>query len=205
TFDISINWNGGLHHAKKSNASGFCYVNDIVLGCQLLLQQFKRIFYVDIDVHHGDGVQDAFYLSNKVLTLSLHYYGGNFFPGTGTPFEIGAKDGIYHSLNVPLKTGIDNQQYTELFKSIIDGCIERYRPECLVIQCGADSLNGDTLGRFNLTLEGHGECVAHMKSKGLPLLVLGGGGYTLKNVARCWTYETSILVDQPIINTIPET
>ena len=92
-----------------SKASGFCFVNDIVLACQMLLQQFKRILYIDIDVHHGDGVQDAFYKSNRVVSLSLHKYGDRFFPGTGNIFEIGFSDGVYHSVNLPLKDGITDE------------------------------------------------------------------------------------------------
>ncbi|VDK24094.1 unnamed protein product, partial [Anisakis simplex] len=87
--DIAINWSGGLHHAKKREASGFCYVNDIVIGILELLKYHPRVLYVDIDIHHGDGVQEAFYLTDRVLTVSFHKYGNYFFPGTGDMYEIG--------------------------------------------------------------------------------------------------------------------
>ena len=101
--DIAINWAGGLHHARKFQPSGFCYVNDIVIGILELLKVFPRVLYIDIDIHHGDGVQEAFYLTDRVMTVSFHKYGNYFFPGTGDMYEMGAEAGRYYSLNVPLK------------------------------------------------------------------------------------------------------
>eukprot|EP00095_Tigriopus_kingsejongensis_P007050 snap_masked-scaffold146_size311726-processed-gene-1.15 protein:Tk07050 transcript:snap_masked-scaffold146_size311726-processed-gene-1.15-mRNA-1 annotation:"histone deacetylase hdac3 protein" len=139
--DLAINWAGGLHHAKKFEASGFCYVNDIVIGILELLKVHPRVLYIDIDIHHGDGVQEAFYLTDRVMTVSFHKYGNYFFPGTGDMYEMGA--------------------------------------------------------------EGHGECVRFVKKFRIPTLVLGGGGYTVRNVARCWTYETSICVDKELSDELP--
>jgi len=107
--DIAINWAGGLHHAKKFEASGFCYVNDIVIGILELLKYHPRVLYIDIDIHHGDGVQEAFYLTDRVMTVSFHKYGNYFFPGTGDMYEVGAESGRYYCLNVPLRDGIDDQ------------------------------------------------------------------------------------------------
>jgi len=201
--DIAINWSGGLHHAKKFEASGFCYVNDIVIAILELLKYHPRVLYIDVDVHHGDGVQEAFYLTDRVMTVSFHKYGNYFFPGTGDMYEIGAESGRYYSVNVPLKEGIDDQSYFQVFKPVIQQVIQFYQPTCIVLQCGADSLAADRLGCFNLSIKGHGECVKFVKDLNLPLLVLGGGGYTVRNVARCWTYETSLLVDEQISNEIP--
>ena len=201
--DIAINWSGGLHHAKKFEASGFCYVNDIVIAILELLKYHPRVLYIDIDIHHGDGVQEAFYLTDRVMTVSFHKYGNFFFPGTGDMYERGGDDGRYYSLNVPLKDGMDDQGYLLLFKPIIQGVIEKYQPNVIVLQCGADSLARDRLGCFNLSIKGHGECVKYVKSFGIPMLILGGGGYTIRNVARCWAYETSILVDEPVSEQIP--
>ncbi len=201
--DIAINWSGGLHHAKKVEASGFCYVNDIVLAILELLKYYPRVLYVDIDIHHGDGVQEAFYVTDRVMTLSFHKYGDGFFPGTGDLFECGEKTGKYYSVNVPLKDGIDDAGYAYVFKPILKACIEHYQPSAIVLQCGADSLGCDRLGCFNLSMKGHGECIKYVKSFKIPTIVLGGGGYTIKNVARCWTYETSLLVDSPISNDLP--
>ncbi|RXK38818.1 histone deacetylase HOS2 [Tremella mesenterica] len=203
--DIAINWSGGLHHAKKGEASGFCFINDIVLAILELLRVHPRVLYIDIDIHHGDGVQDAFYLSDRVLTVSFHKYGGLFFPGTGGLSETGAKDGKNFAINVPLKDGIDDESYISLFKNIIEPTISRFRPSAIVLQCGADSLGADRLGTFNLSIAAHGECVRFVKSFGLPLLVLGGGGYRISSVARCWAYETGILTGVKMPDQLPRT
>ncbi|XP_034827651.1 histone deacetylase 3 [Maniola hyperantus] len=203
--DIAINWSGGLHHAKKFEPSGFCYVNDIVIAILELLKYHPRVLYIDIDVHHGDGVQEAFYLTDRVMTVSFHKYGNYFFPGTGDMYEIGAESGRYFSVNVPLKEGIDDQSYVQVFKPVISNVMEFYRPTAIVLQCGADSLAGDRLGCFSLSTRGHGECVKFVKNLNVPTLVVGGGGYTLRNVARCWTFETSLLVDENISNELPYT
>lgn len=201
--DVAINWAGGLHHAKKYEASGFCYINDIVIGILELLKYHARVLYIDIDIHHGDGVQEAFYLTDRVLTLSFHKYGNYFFPGTGSMFETGSQQGQHYSVNVPLRDGIDDQSYLYIFRPIVEKCVEYYQPSCIVLQCGADSLGCDRLGCFNLSIRGHGRCVEFVKQFNLPLLILGGGGYTVRNVARCWTHETALLLDTPISNELP--
>lgn len=202
-FDIAINWSGGLHHAKKEQASGFCYLNDIVLGILELLKYHPRVLYIDIDVHHGDAVQDAFYLTDRVMTVSFHQYYDNFFPGTGALAEVGMKRGRHYSVNVPLKPGITDDRYVPLFKDILERVMQFYRPTAIVFQSGADSLQDDRLGGFCLTPRGHAECLRFAKSYGLPLLVLGGGGYTVRNVARCWTYETAVCLDRELSNDLP--
>jgi histone deacetylase 3 len=201
--DIAINWSGGLHHARKDEASGFCYVNDIVLGILELLKYHPRVLYVDIDVHHGDAVQEAFYITDRVMTVSFHKYGNGFFPGTGDLTETGSRRGKFYAVNVPLHNGIDDASYQSIFKPIIQATIECFRPSVIVLQCGADSLSCDRLGVFNLSLKGHGECVRFVKTFNIPTLVLGGGGYTVKNVARCWAYETSLILDTEISNELP--
>ncbi|KAI1727951.1 histone deacetylase domain-containing protein [Ditylenchus destructor] len=204
--DIAINWSGGLHHAKKSEASGFCYINDIVIGITELLKYHPRVLYIDIDIHHGDGVQEAFNLTDRVMTVSFHRYGNYFFPGTGDMYDIGMGQGQYYAVNVPLREGMDDESYHQIFKPVIQCVIENYNPTAIVLQCGADSLGSDRLGCFNLSFDGHGECVRFVKSLGLPMLVLGGGGYTLRNVARCWANETAILLDkqEEVSNEIPD-
>lgn len=151
--EIAINWSGGLHHAKRFEASGFCYVNDIVLACLELLRYHARVLYIDIDVHHGDGVQEAFYLSNRVMTVSFHRYDGEFFPGTGAIEEIGTHDGKYYSVNIPLHEFIDDDSYIYLFKKVMKPVIDCFQPKAIVLQCGADSLASDRLGSFNLSIK----------------------------------------------------
>jgi len=202
TTDIAINWGGGLHHAKKSEASGFCYVNDIVLSILELLKYHQRVLYIDIDVHHGDGVEEAFYTTDRVMTVSFHKY-GEYFPGTGDLRDIGAGKGKYYAVNFPLRDGIDDDVYETIFQPVMQKVMDFYQPAAIVLQCGADSLTGDRLGCFNLTLKGHGRCVEYMKSFNLPLLLLGGGGYTIRNVARAWTYETAIALGVDVSNELP--
>ncbi|ODQ64743.1 histone deacetylase [Nadsonia fulvescens var. elongata DSM 6958] len=200
--DIAINYAGGLHHAKKSEASGFCYLNDIVLGIIELLRYHPRVLYIDTDVHHGDGVEEAFYTTDRVMTCSFHKY-GEFFPGTGELRDIGIGKGKNHAVNFPLRDGITDETYAAIFQPTIKAIMDWYQPTAVVLQCGGDSLSGDRLGCFNLSMNGHANNVAYVKSFGLPTLVVGGGGYTMRNVARTWTYETSILIDKDIPKDIP--
>ncbi|TFY82069.1 hypothetical protein EWM64_g1941 [Hericium alpestre] len=185
--DIAINWAGGLHHAKKSEASGFCYVNDIVLGILELLRYHNRVLYIDIDVHHGDGVEEAFYTTDRVMTCSFHKY-GEYFPGTGELRDVGIGKGKYYALNFPLRDGINDENY----KSVFEPVMKQYDPAAVVLQCGTDSLAGDKLGCFNLTMRGHANCAKFVKSFNKPLLMVGGGGYTMRNVSRAWAFETGL-------------
>ncbi|KAL4065156.1 hypothetical protein V8B97DRAFT_1867705 [Scleroderma yunnanense] len=205
TCDTAINWSGGLHHAKRGEASGFCYVNDIVLAILELLRYHSRVLYIDIDIHHGDGVELAFYHSNRVMTVSFHKYTGEFFPGTGKLDDNGANLGKHFCLNVPLQDGVDDEMYLTVFKTVIEDTVTAFHPTSIVLQCGADSLGCDRLGAFNLSIAAHGECVNFVRKFNVPLLVLGGGGYTIKNVSRCWTYETAVLVGSEIPDELPAT
>ncbi|CAH9104445.1 unnamed protein product [Cuscuta europaea] len=200
--DIAINWAGGLHHAKKSEASGFCYVNDIVLGILELLKYHRRVLYIDIDIHHGDGVEEAFFTTDRVMTVSFHKF-GDFFPGTGHIKDIGVGHGKYYAVNAPLNDGMDDDSFRSLFRPIIQKVMEVYQPDAVVLQCGADSLAGDRLGCFNLSVKGHADCLRFLRSFNVPLMVLGGGGYTIRNVARCWCYETAVAVGVEPDNKLP--
>ncbi|KAH6570440.1 hypothetical protein BASA62_004357 [Batrachochytrium salamandrivorans] len=163
--DISINWSGGLHHAKKGEASGFCYVNDIVLGILELLRFHQRVLYIDIDNHHGDGVEEAFYTTDRVMTVSFHKY-GEYFPGTGDVNDIGHGRGKHYAINFPLKDGIDDESYKDIFSTVLSSVMERYRPGAVILQCGADSLAGDRLGCFNLSMKAR--CVDEELPEELP-------------------------------------
>ncbi|KAL7980588.1 hypothetical protein Chor_001742 [Crotalus horridus] len=179
--DIAVNWAGGLHHAKKSEA------------------YHQRVLYVDIDIHHGDGVEEAFYTTDRVMTASFHKY-GEYFPGTGDLRDIGAGKGKYYAVNYPLRDGIDDESYEAIFKPVMSKVMETFQPSAVALQCGSDSLSGDRLGCFNLTIKGHAKCVEFIKGFNLPMLMLGGGGYTIRNVARCWTYETAVALNTEIPN-----
>lgn len=115
--DIAIHWAGGLHHAKKREASGFCYINDIVLGILELLRSYPRVLYIDIDCHHGDGVEEAFYTTDRVMTCSFHKF-GEYFPGTGTQEDKGMGKGKYYAINVPFKDGITDEAFKTVFEPV---------------------------------------------------------------------------------------
>ena len=201
---VAINWAGGWHHAHRDSAAGFCYVNDIVIAIHKLQARFKRILYVDLDVHHGDGVEEAFSSTDKVVTFSLHKCEPGFFPGTGHLGDVGTGRGRYHSVNVPLAEGVTDQMYRQVFSALLPHLMATYSPDCLVLQCGADSLVGDPLGGFNLTPAAITGCVKEMMSHGIPLLVLGGGGYNIQNAARCWTAVTATLTNSELEDDIPD-
>ena len=141
-------------------------------------------------------------MTNRVMTVSFHRY-GDFFPGTGDVKDIGKGEGKGYAINVPLLDGLTDDDFREIYKNVMENVRQRFRPEVVVLQCGADSLAYDKLGTYNTTLRGHGACVKLVKDWNLPLLVLGGGGYTIKNVARCWANETGICLDQELDNQIP--
>lgn len=197
-----INWAGGLHHAKRAEASGFCYINDCVLAILELLKVHARVLYVDIDIHHGDGVEEAFYTTDRVMTVSFHKY-GDYFPGTGDVSDVGTGRGKNYSVNFPLKDGVDDESYRYIFHPVMTKVMEWYQPGAVVLQCGADSLSGDRLGCFNLSLRGHAQCVDFFADHDVPILMLGGGGYTIRNVARCWAYETSRVLNADITDELP--
>jgi histone deacetylase 1/2 len=167
-----------------------------------LLRYKQRVLYIDIDVHHGDGVEEAFYTTDRVMTVSFHKY-GEYFPGTGELRDIGVGQGKYYSVNFPLRDGIDDRSYKDIFEPVIKAVMDYYRPEAIVLQCGSDSLSGDRLGCFNLSMRGHANCVNFVKGFDLPVLVLGGGGYTMRNVSRTWAYETGLLVGQHMPTEMP--
>jgi len=147
-------------------------------------------------------VEEAFYTTDRVMTVSFHKY-GEYFPGTGELRDIGVGQGKYYAVNFPLRDGITDETYKTIFEPVIQAVMDWYRPEAIVLQCGGDSLSGDRLGCFNLSMAGHANCVSFVKSFNLPVLVLGGGGYTMRNVSRTWCYETSVLVGQQLPVQLP--
>ena len=148
-------------------------------------------------------MEEAFFNTNRVMTVSFHEYEEDFFPGTGAIDEIGEGLGKYYSVNIPLKRGIDDLTYFLLFKRVMDLLMGSFRPDTIVMQCGADSLARDKLGNFNMSIKGHAQCVKHMLGYNTPIIFLGGGGYTIENVSRCWAYETAVILDTEIDSDIP--
>ena len=178
---------GGLHHAMPERASGFCYVNDPVLAIQALRRKNWKIAYVDIDAHHGDGVQFAFYGDPNVLTFSSHERGDRLFPGTGFVEEIGEGAGLGYSVNLPLQPYTDDAVYAPAFEAVVPPLLRAFAPDALVLQLGIDSHRTDPLTHLAWTVQGFTKIVARLLEFAPRVVALGGGGYDLPNVARAWT------------------
>jgi acetoin utilization protein AcuC len=172
---------GGTHHGRPDRASGFCYVNDAVLGLLAWLDQgLTRVLYLDVDAHHGDGVQDAFHDDARVLTVSVH-------EAARWPFTGAAEDRAGgHALNLPVPPGFHDTEMRALVDGVITPLIARWRPQAIMLQCGADALLEDPLSRLALSNNAHRDLVAALRGAAPRLMVLGGGGYNPWSVARCW-------------------
>lgn len=202
--DIAFNIAGGLHHAMSSKASGFCYINDIVVAIAFLLQKGKRVAYLDIDAHHGDGVQAAFYRTDKVLTISIHETGKVLFPGTGFEYETGEGEGEGYSVNIPMPPYSDDELFLYAFDEIVPPLIRRFGPDIMVSQLGVDSFMHDPLAHLNYTNNGFCESVRRIKKIAPKWVALGGGGYDVMNVAKAWTLAWAIMNDAAIPEMMPE-
>jgi len=184
--DVAFNPSGGFHHAGPARASGFCYVNDVALACLLLAEPGRRVLYLDVDVHHGDGVQNAFYDRRDVMTVSLHQDGRTLFPGTGYPEDIGVGKGRGFSVNVPLPPGTTDDPYQRAFGAIVPPLVGPFDPEVIVLELGLDGLAGDPLAGLCLTNNAYASVVQAVMGFGRPILATGGGGYHPRNTARGW-------------------
>jgi acetoin utilization protein AcuC len=192
----SVNIAGGLHHAMRDSASGFCVFNDAAVAIAWLLAQgYERIAYLDVDVHHGDGVQAAFYDDPRVLTVSIHQTPLTLFPGTGFPEETGDPEkALGSAVNLALPNGTDDSGWLRAFDAVVPSVLRAFRPQILVTQCGCDSHHEDPLADLALTIDGQRAAyravhdLAHEVCEGR-WLVLGGGGYGLvRCVPRSWTH-----------------
>ena len=202
--EVAFNIAGGLHHAMRSRASGFCYINDPVIGIMKLLSRGKRVAYIDIDAHHGDGVQKAFYESNRVLTISLHESGGTLFPGTGFECEIGEKEGEGYSVNLPFPPYTDDEVYVWTFEEVVPELIHAFRPDIVVTQLGVDTFYDDPLANLDLSILGYKRVLKGIKDLAPRWVALGGGGYNISNVARAWTLAWAIMNGIELREELPE-
>ena len=202
--DVAFSISGGLHHARSSSASGFCYVNDPVIAILSLLEKGKKVFYIDIDAHHGDGVQEAFYSTDRVLTLSIHETGSWLFPGTGFEGETGSGPGEGYSVNIPMPPYSDDELFLYAFDEIVPPLVELFRPDVVVSQLGVDSFQSDPLAHLNYTTNGFCEAVKKIRDLSPKWVALGGGGYDVANVARAWTLAWTIMNNVEIPDEIPE-
>lgn len=201
--DVAFNISGGLHHAAAGHASGFCVFNDPAIAINLMLSKGLRVVYVDIDAHHGDGVQNAFYDTDRVLTISLHESGKFLFPGTGFVEETGVGAGEGFSVNVPLYPYTDDDTYLWTFREVVLPLVDAFKPDVLVTQLGIDSYHNDPLTHLMLSSQGFTEAVAKFAEMGYPWLATGGGGYDVGAVARCWTLAYGIMAQREWPDKIP--
>ena len=191
--DVAFNPSGGFHHAGPECAAGFCYINDVALACMTLAEEGKRVLYLDVDVHHGDGVQNAFYDCSDVMTISFHESPKTLFPGTGFEDEIGTGQGRGHCVNVPLPVGTYDQAYMKAFKAIALPLIAHYNPDVIVFELGADALAGDPLAHLYLTNNVYTDIISLLMRFNKPILATGGGGYNIDNTVRAWALAWSVL------------
>ncbi|HEV7906775.1 MAG TPA: acetoin utilization protein AcuC [Pseudonocardiaceae bacterium] len=203
--DRAISIAGGLHHAMRDHAAGFCVYNDCAVAIAWLLDHgFDRIAYVDVDVHHGDGVQAAFYDDPRVLTISVHQSPMSLWPGTGWAHEVGGKGAEGTAVNLALPPGTGDKAWLRAFHAVVPALLGEFRPQVLVTQCGADTHREDPLADLALSVDGHRaiyhalRLLADTCSDGR-WLALGGGGYELLRVVpRSWTHLLATVLDRDV-------
>ncbi len=200
---IAFSLSGGLHHAHYAKAAGFCVLNDCALAVQRLRKKFARVAYIDIDVHHGDGVQELFYADPTVLTVSLHESGQTLFPGTGFVSEIGEGAGKGYSVNLPFAPYTTDEIWISAFREGVLPILRAFDPEAIVLQMGADPHYSDPLAHVCLTTQGWLQGVIEVQNLGRPIVAIGGGGYNLENVARMWTMAVATLSGVSLPDRIP--
>lgn len=192
-FQIAFNLAGGWHHAHRARAAGFSYINDAAVAINWLVARGRRVVYLDIDAHHGDGVQEAFYASDRVLTISLHESGVYFYPGSGFEDETGEGDGEGYSVNVPLIAHSDDAIYMKAFDEVAYPLIAAYNPDIIVTQIGADTFRTDPLTNLEITTYCYSYIMRKLKALKIPWVALGGGGYDQLNTARAWTIAWAVM------------
>jgi acetoin utilization protein AcuC len=201
--DAAFNISGGLHHAAPGYASGFCVFNDAVIAIMTLLERGLRVAYIDIDAHHGDGVQDAFYRSDRVLTVSLHEWGRFLFPGSGMVGDIGEGPGKGYAVNVPLMPNTDDITYLEAFREVVPPLVERFEPDIMVTQLGCDTHYLDPLTHLMLTTDGYTAVLKEMSKLCPRWVAIGGGGYEMGVVPRMWALAYGVMAEREWPDDIP--
>lgn len=210
THQHAMNIAGGLHHAMAGRASGFCVYDDPAVAIAWLLAQgARRVAYVDVDVHHGDGVQAAFYADPRVLTVSLHESGRYLFPGTGFARETGTGEGVGTSVNVALPPAAGDREFIAAFDAVVPPVLRAFRPQILVTQLGCDTHHLDPLAHLELTLAGqqHAHAALHRLAHELcegRWVATGGGGYAVVDVVpRAWTHALAEMTGAPVAGVVP--
>ncbi len=201
---------GGMHHhAMSDRASGFGIFNDAVIAIKHLIDQGLRVFYVDIDVHHGDGVQAGLYDTERAMTVSIHESGQWLFPGTGNPDETGTGDGDGYSVNIPLAPYTDDELWHQAFDAVVPDLARAFDADLIFTQLGIDTHRNDPLAHLSLTTQGHNLAVQKFarlaEELNIPWISVGGGGYDMTAVARAWTMDLATMADQALPDEIPDT
>ena len=204
-YRYAFNSSGGLHHAARDRASGFCLINDNALAADAALDRGMRVAYIDIDAHHGDGTQSIFYHDPRVLTVSVHETGRTLFPGTGFTNEIGEGDGTGYSINVPMAPFSTDPHFAYVFDEVVEPIVRAYDADFVILQVGADAHVGDPLTHLQLTSRGWLELVKRLLAVAgdKPVVVLGGGGYDLKAAARLWVLVQATLAGVELPDEVP--
>jgi acetoin utilization protein AcuC len=202
--EVAFSYSGGLHHAGPDFASGFCVFNDCAVAIQWLVDQGLRVAYIDIDVHHGDGVQNAFYDSDRVLTISLHQDPHTLFPGTGFVDEIGRGPGTGFSVNVPLAPLTFDEAYLRAFEAIVPPVLHRFSPDIVATQLGVDTHYTDPLANLALTTHGQLALFQALEALSPRWLAFGGGGYAVDLVPRSWALAFGVMSGQTWPDELPE-
>ncbi|MGQ9544018.1 MAG: acetoin utilization protein AcuC [Candidatus Bathyarchaeia archaeon] len=204
------NLSGGLHHAYPERAAGFCIFNDPAICICFLKVKYgcSRIAYIDIDAHHGDGVMYSFYSDPSVLNIDFHESGRYLYPGSGFTYETGCGEAEGLKINVPLPPRTNDQLYIQAYERVVPPAIEYYRPQIILLQSGADSHKGDPLTHLSITARTYSHIAASIHNLAHEfcdgrIVTFGGGGYSLGNVARCWTTVLSVLAEAPIQDSTP--
>jgi acetoin utilization protein AcuC len=198
---LAINLSGGLHHALPDRASGFCIFDDPAVAMHILLEKYDRVAYVDIDLHHGDGVQWIWYEDPRVLTYSIHQDPRGFFPGTGYATETGE---TCTCVNAPLEAATTGDTWLWAFENTALPALEQFKPGAIVLQMGTDPHFLDPLGHLQVAAQDWLSAIMLVKGLGIPLVAVGGGGYNLTTVPRMWSAATLTLMDLPFEDKIPE-
>lgn len=197
---LSFSISGGLHHAKRDRANGFCVLSDPALSLVILRERFDRVIYIDIDLHHGDGPQAIFYDDPTVMTFSIHESGRSLYPGSGFVEEEGAE---LSSINLPMPARTQGSAWLHAFAKTLDLAFSRFQPQAIVLQMGCDPHTLDPLGHLRVSVQHWLGAVSAVKEKGLPIVALGGGGYHLPNVPRMWVGAVLTLLDRTVPQQIP--
>jgi acetoin utilization protein AcuC len=212
--DHAFNPAGGLHHAMRETASGFCVYNDLSIAINSLLGQgVERVAYVDIDVHHGDGVEAAFWNDPRVLTISIHEGPQTLFPGTGWPADIGGNDAAGYAVNVALPIGTDDEQWLRALHSVVPQLLGGFDPQVLVTQHGCDSHVRDPLANLAVSIDGQRTAAEQLhrwadEFAAGKWVATGGGGYAIVDVVpRTWSLLMAELSGSPLDpqTPVPET